>query len=205
MKRYLTLCIAAGLAAALVAPATASAFTITLTNDNTFSPPSSPPLPLNEGSFDWEWGPGGAGLLDLHNVVQDDALFTSGDPVASRPGGFSVTASAGTYPYFCVLHLGMEGVVSVTPVLGPTDPGAGPIQLSWASPDTTTGDSYDVRFRSGKKWEKWKSDTSKLAGTFGKKKKPLKLKSGRSYRFQVRSRSGKKSRSGWSPELVVER
>jgi hypothetical protein len=203
LKRNLIACIAAGLAVVgLPASASASA-TITLTNDNTFSPPSAG-LNLGEGSFDWQWGPGGSGLLNLHNVVQNDSLFTSGDPVASRPGGYSVTASAGTYPYFCVLHFGMEGVVSVTPVLAPTDAGHGPIRLSWASADTTTGDGYDVRYRTGKKWKTWKKDTGKLSGVFGKRKKPVKVKSGRSYRFEARSRSGK-HRSEWSPELVVER
>jgi plastocyanin len=205
MKRYLTLCIAAGLAAALAAPAVSHAqSTITLQDDNTFNPPSAT-LDLGAGTFDWEWGPGGVGTLDLHNVVQDDGLFSSGDAVKSDPDGFSVTASAGAYPYYCDIHIGMEGDVNVRPVLGPSDRGQGPIAVTWATAATTTGNSYDVRFRSGKKWEKWKSDTSKLAGTFGKKKKPVKVKSGRSYRFQVRSRSGKKSRSGWSPELVVER
>jgi plastocyanin len=203
LKRHLIACIAAGLAVLAVPGSAAGSVTITLTNDNTFSPPSAG-LALGDGAFDWQWGPGGAGLLDLHNVVSDDALFTSGEPVASRPGGFSVTASAGTYPYFCQLHFGMEGVVSVTPVLGPTDTGQGPIRLSWASPDTTTGDSYDVRYRTGKKWKKWKKDTGKLSGVFGKRKKPVKVKSGRSYRFEARSRSGN-HRSDWSPELVVDR
>ena len=203
MRRHLIAFIAVGLAVVAV-PASASAFTITLTNDNTYSPPSAG-LDLGDGSFDWQWGPGGAGLLDLHNVVSDDALFTSGDPAASRPGGFSVTASAGTYPYFCVLHLGMEGVVSVTPVVAPTDTGQGPIRLIWASPDTTTGASYDVRYRTGKKWKKWKSDTGKQSGVFGKRRQPVKVKAGRSYQFRARSRSGKKHRSDWSPTLTVER
>jgi plastocyanin len=205
MKRYFTLGIASGLAALLAAPAVSHAqTTITLENTNTFNPPSAT-LDLEGGSFDWEWGPGGVGTTEIHNVVQDDGLFDSGEAVTNIPGGFSVTASAGAYPYSCLIHFGMEGDVNVRPVLGPSDTGQGPIAVTWATAATTTGDSYDVRFRSGKKWEKWKSDTSKLAGTFGKKKKPVKVKSGRSYRFQVRSRSGKKSRSGWSPELVVER
>jgi plastocyanin len=203
MKRYLIACIAAGLAVVVVPAAASASVTITLTDDNTYAP-SSAGLELGDGSFDWQWGPGGAGLVDLHNVVSDDELFNSGDPVASRPGGYSVTASAGTYPYFCILHVGMEGVVSVTPVLGPTDPGSGPIHLSWASPETTTGDGYDVRYRAGKKWKKWKKDTGKLSGVFGKRKKPVKVKGGKTYRFQARSRSGK-NRSDWSPELVVQR
>jgi hypothetical protein len=189
MRRHLITFIAVVLAVVAM-PASASAFTITLTNDNTYSPPRAG-LDLGGGSFDWQWGAGGAGLLAPHNVVSDDELFTSGVPVAGRPGGFSVTASAGSYPYFCVLHVGMEGVVSVTPAVAPTDPGQGPIRLSWASPDTTTGNSYDVRYRTGKKWKKWKKDTGKLSGVFGKGKKPVKVRSGRAYRFEARSRAGK--------------
>ena len=201
----------AALAAALAVPSVASASTtITVEDSNTYNPASAT-LDLGAGSFDWEWGPGGSGTFDRHNVVQGDAfgsgsaLFDSGEPVSSDPDGFSVTASAGRYPYYCEIHVGMEGEVSVRPVLGPSDTGQGPIPVMWATPTTTTGDSYDVRFRTGGKWKKWKSDISKPAGTFGKKKKPVKVKSGRSYRFQVRSRSGKKTRSEWSPELVVVR
>jgi plastocyanin len=195
----------AALAAALAAPSVTSASTtITIQDTNSYNPASAT-LELGGGSFDWQWGPGGAGTVEPHNVVQDDGLFSSGAPVSADPDGYSVTASAGSYPYFCQIHFGMVGRVNVRPVLGPTDPGQGPIRLSWATPATTTGDSYDVRYRAGKKWKTWKSDTSKLAGTFGKKKKPVKVKTGRTYRFQVRSRSGRKTRSKWSPELVVDR
>ena len=194
----------AGLAA-LAAPALASASaTITLQNDNTYNPRSAT-LDLGDGSFDWAWGPGGAGTIELHNVVQDAQLFSSGEPTASDPDGFSVTASAGGYEYFCQIHLGMEGDVNVRPVLGASDTGAGPIQVAWATATTTTGDTYDVRYRSGKRWKTWKEDTGKLSGVFGKRKKPIKVKSGRSYRFQVRSRSGNKRRSDFSPQLVVDR
>ena len=193
----------AGVAVLLAVPAAASASVpITLLDNNTYSPPSAA-LDLGDGSFDWQWGPGGVGTLDPHNVIQDDALFSSGDAQSSRPGGYSVTASAGTYPYFCSVHFGMEGAVSVRPVLAATDAGQGPIRVSWAAPDTTTGSKYDVRYRSAKKWKPWLESTKKLSGTFGKRKP--KVKAGRSYRFAVRSRSGKKHRSGWSPELVVAR
>jgi plastocyanin len=195
----------AALAAALAAPSVASASTtITIQDTNSYNPASAT-LDLGDGSFDWEWGPGGAGTVEPHNVVQDDGLFSSGEPVSADPDGYSVTASAGGYPYFCQVHFGMEGDVKVRPVLGPSDTGRGPIPVMWATPTTPTGDSYDVRFRTGGKWKKWKSDTSRPAGTFGKKKRPVKVKSGRSYRFQARSRSGKKTRSEWSPELVVDR
>jgi plastocyanin len=203
---------AAALAAALGVPAVASASTTIEIQDTNSYDPASATLDLGDGSFDWEWGPDGSGTLEPHNVVQGEvfdasggALFDSGESVTRDPDGFSVTASAGGYPYYCAIHLGMEGDVNVRPVVGRSDGGQGPIPVMWATPTTTTGDSYDVRFRTGKKWKKWKNDTSKPGGTFGKRKKPVKVKSGRSYRFQVRSRSGKKTRSEWSPELVVDR
>jgi plastocyanin len=204
MKRYLTLCIAAGLAAALAAPAVSYAqTTITLENTNSFNPPSAT-LDLGAGSFDWEWGPGGVGTLDIHNVVQDDGLFTSGDPVRSDPDRFSVTASAGSFPYFCVVHIGMEGEVSVRPVAGVTAAGGGTsggTRVAWADATTTTGNRYDVRYKAGKKWKLWKKKTSKLSGSFGRNGKPVKLK--RRVKLQARSRAGK-SRSDWSPTLVLQ-
>jgi plastocyanin len=204
MRRHLSVWIAACLAAALAAPASASAsVTITLKDDNSFNPRSAT-LDLGAGSFDWRWGPGGAGTIERHNVRQDVGLFDSGEPVSSKPAGFSVTASAGSYPYFCIIHLGMEGDVNVRPVLDPSDTGRGPIRVAWASATTTTGDSYDVRFRSGKKWEKWKRDTPRVSGVFGKNRKPVKVKGGRRYKLQARSRDGE-DRSEWSPTLVVER
>jgi plastocyanin len=198
MKRYWTLCIAAGMAAALAAPAVSQAqTTITLEDTNTFNPPSAT-LDLGAGSFDWEWGAGGVGTLDLHNVVQDDGLFSSGDAVRNEPDGFSVTASAGAYPYYCVIHLGMEGDVSVRPVSGTaTKKGA---RVTWATDTTTTGNRYDVRYKDGKKWKPWRKKTSKLSATFGRKGKPVKLK--KRVKLQARSRAGK-SRSDWSPTLVL--
>jgi hypothetical protein len=58
--------------------------------------------------------------------------------------------------------------------------------------------------KKSKKWTKWKRDTARLSGTFGRKRKPVKVKGGRRYKFQARSRDGK-GRSEWSPTLVVQR
>jgi plastocyanin len=203
MRRRVIVCAAVAGAALAVPAAALGQTTITIGDDNLYAPPAAT-QDLGAGSFEWEWGPGGVGNVEEHNVVQDAALFDSGEPTRRDPDGFSVTASAGSFPYFCEVHIGMVGEVAVAPVLGPTDSGRGPISLAWASAATTTGDGYDVRFRTKRKWRKWKKDTGKLAGKFGKRRKPVKVKGGRTYRFQVRSRAGKR-RSGWSPELVVER
>ena len=129
----------AALAAALAAPSVASASTtITIQDTNSYNPASAT-LDLGDGSFDWEWAPGGAGTVQPHNVVQDDGLFSSGEPVSADPDGYSVTASAGGYPYFCQVHFGMEGDVKVRPVLGPSDTGRGPIPVMWAAADHDDG------------------------------------------------------------------
>ena len=204
MKRYLIVSIIAG-AAALGVPASAAA-SATLTVepapfDNSFSPENAT-LDLGDGSFDWVWGPGGAGAEDIHNVVQGSGsgkpLFDSGAAVRNVPGGFSVTASAGSFPYFCEIHFGMTGEVAVRPV---GEPKGKAVRLSWASAETTTGNRFDVRYKAGKKWKPWKKKTKKTAGTFGRKGKPVKLGK-KSVKVQARSRAGK-SRSDWSPTIEV--
>ena len=51
----------AAVAVLLAVPAAASASVpITLLDNNTYSPPSAA-LDLGDGSFDWQWGPGGVG------------------------------------------------------------------------------------------------------------------------------------------------
>lgn len=206
MRRYLTIGFLAALLAVLAMPGTALA-SVTITvepvpGDDVYTP-SSATLDLGDGSFDWQWGPNGDGAADVHNVLQNDALFASGEPVATR-APFSVAASAGSYPYFCIIHLGMDGDVNVRPVLGASDSGKGPIAVSWATSSTTTGNKYDVRYSTGGKWKTWLKKSKKRAGKFGKRKKPAKVKKGRTYEFQARSRQGS-ARSDWSPSLVVER
>jgi plastocyanin len=207
VKRYLIASIVTG-AAILAAPAAASAVTITVEPapfSNSFAPANST-LDLGGGSFDWEWGAGGVGTEEPHNVVQGDAfaprkpLFDSGEAVTDRPGGFSVTASAGSFPYYCDVHLGMVGKVAVRPVGEPKGKAA---KLSWASAETTTGNRFDVRYRAGKKWKLWKKKTKKTGGKFGRKGKPVKL-GRKAVKVQARSRAGK-ARSGWSPTLKLAR
>lgn len=206
MKRYLIASIVA--AAGLGVPATAAAVTITVEPtpfSNSYSPASST-LDLGGGSFDWVWGPSGAGTEDVHNVVQGEAfasgkpLFDSGEAVVDNPAGFSVTASAGSYPYFCEVHFGMVGEVAVRPVGQPKGKG---VRLSWASAETTTGNRFDVRYKAGKKWKSWRKKTKKTAGTFGRKGKPVKLGK-KGAKVQARSRQGK-SRSDWSPTVRLGR
>jgi len=206
LKRYLIASIIAG-TAALAVPATAAA-SVTITVEpapfeNSYAPRDAT-LDLGDGSFDWEWGPGGAGAEDVHNVIQGDAfgggkpLFDSGEPETERPGGFSVTASAGKFPYYCEVHLGMDGTARVRPTVEDRSKG---VRVSWASAETTTGNRYDVRYKAGKKWKSWKKKTKKTSGVFGRKGKPAKARA--KVKLQARSRQGKKARSGWSPKVPL--
>ena len=214
MKRFLTVGTVAGLLSALAAPALASAgpsSSSALTVDDNFFAPKQAALELDEGSFDWRWGPDGLGTANLHNVVQDDGLFDSGEVTTNDPDGFSVTASAGKYPYFCEVHgfrggIGMAGVVSVRPVVVEplSERAARGVRVAWASDETTTGSKFDVRYKAGKKWKLWKKRTSKTSGVFGRKGKPVKLKR-KPVKLQARSVGGKKKRSGWSPTLKLTR
>jgi hypothetical protein len=100
----------------------------------------------------------------------------------------------------------MDGDVNVRPALRGDASAAGNddwIDFGWADAQTTTGNRYDVRYRTGKKWKTWLKKTKKASGKFGKRKKPVKVNQGRTYEFQARSRQGS-SKSGWSPSLVVE-
>jgi plastocyanin len=207
LRRHLTIGFVAAAFAAVLAPASALA-SVTITvepapGEDVFSP-SSATLDLGDGTFDWQWGPNGQGATDQHNVLQQDALFTSGEPVPSRPP-YRLAASAGSYFYYCTIHVGMNGDVNVRPALTGASAASSSdwIDFGWATEATTTGSRYDVRYRTGKKWKTWLKKTKKKSGKFGKRKKPVKVKKGRTYEFQARSRQGS-VKSGWSPSLVVE-
>ncbi len=204
MKRRLTIGILAVAVAAVFPTGALASETITIEptpGANAYAPASAT-VDLGD-TFTWQWGPDGKGATDSHNVIQNASLFTSGLPVESQPP-YTLTASAGSYHYLCAVHLGMEGDVAVRPALAGADTGSGPIAVSWATSSTTTGNRFDVRYRTGKKWKTWQKKTQKKAGKFGKKKKPAKVKKGRTYEFQARSRQGK-HKSAWSPTLIVTR
>ena len=166
MRRYLAIGFLAAVLAAVAVPATALAsvtITVEPAPDEDVFTPSSATLDLGDGTFDWQWGPNGEGAVDQHNVLHTDALFSSGEPVPSRPP-FSLAASAGSYAYYCTIHVGMDGDVNVRPVLTGSDGGKGPIAVSWATPATTTGNKFDVRYSTGGKFKTWLKKSRKLSG-----------------------------------------
>src|SRR5262249_34488860 len=136
------------------------------------------------------------------DVASDNGLFDSGNPTHS--GSFSVSASAGTFPYHCTVHelQGMVGTVAVAPVVSSLKSKS--FKVTWANNGTKTGNKFDVKYKVGSKSKTWLKETTKNSATFGKKKKPIKVKSGQHISIQVRSIQGKKNKSGYSPPLVVD-
>jgi plastocyanin len=204
VRRALTVVI---VAAGLVLPALAfarAATTIQVKN-NLFSPRTPPTRSFQHGaSFQWTR----AGSGNPHNVRQDAGLFRSGNPAAG-PFSFTISASAGTYHYYCEIHGsptgGMDGVVKVRPAFNAA-PAGNPFTLIWADPSTNTGKAFDVRYKVGSgAFKTWKTDTTQFQAVFGRNMKPVPVMPGTRYQFQARSeQAGNHSRvSSWSPSLTV--
>jgi plastocyanin len=197
------------LAAALILPALAfgAGPTEIQVRDNSFSPQS----PLLRGfqtgpSFHWQRA---ASSIGSHNVRQDANLFRSGNPTTGAIN-FSVSASAGSFHYYCETHGspagGMTGVVKVRPASSAA-PTGNPFTVIWADAGTTTGQAFDVNYRVGTSgtWKVWKNDTAQRQAVFGQSGSPVTVNPGSKYQFQVRSEKGSdhSKRSGFSPTLTV--
>lgn len=194
---------AAAVALALPAAAAAAPRQIDVRDDR-FVPKNPPARNFSTGpSFRWLNG-GGTG--SRHNIVQDDGLFSSGNPIRG-PIDFRINASAGSYHYYCTLHGspqgGMAGKVKVRPIAVPDSTG-GEIKIRWANADTTTGSRFDVRYKvDQRKWKSWKNDTRAFHAAFGHNDRPVNYRPNRhNYKLKVRSeRRRVKKRSDWSPVL----
>jgi plastocyanin len=200
LKRpVLTLIAVGALAYASVASAAATEIKV---GDNFFSPRTPPARNLASGtSFHWQRA---AGSTLPHNVRQNFKLFYSG-AATSGPINFSVSASAGSYHYYCEVHgTAMDGVVRVRPVFALAPDGA-PFTVRWALTGTTTGNQFDVHYRVGTSgtWKIWKNDVAARAGVFGQSGQPVQVLAGRTYQFRARSQKTPTQPSGWSPILMV--
>ena len=137
--------------------------------------------------------------FENHNVREDRKLFYSG--VVQANIDFQTRFSAGTFRYYCELHVstdGMRGIVNV-PVTLSSAPQGLPFTVRWATGKSKTGGKYDVEFRVGtKRWRTWKTNAITGSGVFGKGKKPVAVVNGKKYSFRARSQS-KKGASRWSP------
>jgi plastocyanin len=204
MKHRLTI---AALAAGLVLPAVAPgapAVTDISVDDNLFAPsfPAASNFATGSG-FHWTRAAGSNGK---HNVRQDQQLFRSGDPTTG-PIDFSITASAGSYHYFCEIHgsstTGMQGRIKVRPAKSNVTSSS--FVVKWASAATQTGDQFDLRYRvDGGAWANWRRDTASFSATFGRNGNPVTVMPGHTYQVEARSeKAGTTSQSNWSPFVTV--
>jgi plastocyanin len=199
-RRYLMLAaLAAGLILPAVAPAATSVTEISV-NDNFFNP-ANPAASTAGSSFHWTRA---AFSSESHNIRQDQLLFRSGNPTTG-PIDYTITASAGSYHYYCELHggtnFGMQGNIKVRPTKSNVTSSS--FAVRWASAATDTGDRFDVRYRvDGGPWANWKTNTSSFAATFGNGD-PVTLAPGHTYQVEVRSKkAGTTEKSKWSPSLT---
>jgi plastocyanin len=185
------------LALLVPSPAGAAAKTVEV-KDNIFEPAG---VGLRRGTVTWMR----SGSGNPHNVRSDDSLFRSGDPV-SGPIDYSVTVSAGTFPYYCEVHggpggAGMAGVVRVRPVVrgGPSGPA---FTVIWGAKGSDVGNVYDIQYRKGRNgaWKKWFDDVAKIRGMFGKNESPIPKDRIRGvFFFRARSAFAGVGVSDWSP------
>ncbi|MGI9021245.1 MAG: hypothetical protein ACR2G3_11105 [Solirubrobacterales bacterium] len=206
MQEFTRRLAAATALAAVAIPAFAfgAAQQIEITDDQ-FTPQKAPIVGAGTTSHSWQW------LGDhAHNVRQDRRLFYSGPPAVDDT--FLISASAGTFPYYCEIHggpgTGMHGTLRIRPaqVAMKTKRGVIQIGVRWAPDSPQTGDQFDVQYRVEQgDWKSWRKNTSKTEASFGSNDNPVDVKPGKTYRFRARSEvaSNPSRASAFSPPLVV--
>lgn len=133
-------------------------------------------------------------FTDSHTAtdVTPLALYDSG---IIHDTSFSHTfTAAGTYPFVCTIHTGMDGVVKVPTTAKPgTGPRGTAFTVTWASTAAPLGYVYDVQRRRGSgAWVMWRNGTTERSGTFTPTRKGT-------VRFRSRLRDdGGAAASGWS-------
>ncbi len=205
LKRFLSVLVVAG--ALIYAPVALGVPREIAVDDDFFAPVAPPVRNLAAGpSFHWKDAPG---ANRRHNVRQDKMLFFSGAPTAGAIN-FSISASAGSYHYYCELHgtpnpgsIGMQGTVKVKPIAN-ANPAGAPFTATWALPGTNTGTRFDVRFRRGTTgpFTAWRNDTATRTGIFGQAGAPVTVAPGQTYQIQARSQKAPSQQSDWSPVLT---
>jgi len=176
--------------------------------DDSFSPTRPAAVNLG-GSFGWHRAPS---AFNEHNVHQVAGLFKSGNPTTTSfttAHPYSITPSAGSYTYYCDAHraLGMVGKIEVRPIVEAGTLRSRSFGVQWASrTNKQTGTRFDVRYRVGSgTWKVWKDDTAGFHGTFGKHRRPVRVKPRHTYKIEVRSElQNVRKKSDWSPALSVK-
>jgi plastocyanin len=212
MRRYLLIGTAAALLAipALAAGRATTTITVSPNNTNRFGP-NSVTTNVGAGAIHWAWGadPHGNNFAP-HNVQQDNNLFSSGAPVKSKPAGYTITPSAGSFHYYCTLHgnpgtnLGMVGTIHIRPAV--FNKTASSFGVRWSPGTNQTGNAFDVRYRvDGGAWKTWQNHVTAAYAVFGANNSPVHVGPGHTYEVQARSEklSDLSKPSGWSPSAKV--
>jgi plastocyanin len=188
MGRLLGVTLAAGIALVAAPGAWAQGSEPIIVEDDEFSERVEGAVAASDG-FTWLWS---LGVVNEHNVLQDDRLFRSGNPKTT--GSFDLPGiSAGTFPYHCEVHGNgvMDGVLRVFPDLSFNTPTGGPvtIDVEWALEDAPpTGDQFDVMYRiEDGRWKHWKRNTARGSAVFGRNSQPATVRPNKGYAFKVRS------------------
>ena len=208
MRRYLLIGTAAALLA-IPALATGATTTITVSPNNSLSfGPKSVTKNVGAGSIHWQWGTNGTTSLP-HNVRQDSNLFNSGALTNSKPSGYTITPSAGSFHYYCTLHgspgrSGMAGTINIRPAI--FNKTASSFGVKWSPGTNQTGNAFDVRYRvDGGAWKTWQNHVTTAQAVFGASNSPVHVGPGHTYEVQARSEklSNVSKPSGWSPSAKV--
>ena len=209
MRRYLLIGTAAALLA-IPALATGATTTITVSPNNSLSfGPKSVTKNVGAGSIHWQWGTNGTTSLP-HNVRQDSNLFNSGALTASKPSGYTITPSAGSFHYYCTLHgspgsnTGMVGTINIRPTVFSKT--ASSFGVKWSPGTNQTGNAFDVRYRvDGGAWKTGQNLVTTAQAVFGASNSPVHVSPGHTYEVQARSEklSNVSKASGWSPSAKV--
>jgi plastocyanin len=162
---------------------------------------------VGAGAVHWRWDTDGT-TFGFHNVRQDSKLFYSGQLTKSKPAGFTVVPSAGSFHYYCELHGsgtgGMDGTIKIRPLI--FNKTASSFGVRWSPGTGDTGGRFDVRYRvDGGAWKIWKNDVTSTQATFGASNKPVHVAPNHIYDIQARSEKSTNTSavSGWSPTARV--
>jgi hypothetical protein len=100
----------------------------------------------------------------------------------------------------------MVGKIKVRPIVEVGTLGSRGFGVQWASrTNKQTGSRFDVRYQVGGRWKVWKNDTASFHGTFGKHRRPVRVKPRHTYKIEVRSElESALKKSDWSPALSVK-
>jgi plastocyanin len=137
-----------------------------------------------------------------HTSTQDGPL-SFWDTGRIAPGAFGevdqgVLLAAGTYPYHCTIHPGMQGVVRVSLMVSPTSGTTKATFTLTLSGGVESGYVYDVQERIGSQsWRTYRSGVATTTTTFT-------TSTAGTYAFRSRlHRISDGATSGWSPKRTI--